>query len=215
MLRPKKKEKIRFTNKVDGFFELFTDAMEKIVESGVAFEELVRDYTDVEDRVAHLKVLETECDMQTHKILKYLNQNLTTPFDREDIYTLAREMDDIVDCVEEVANRFLVFGITKMKPEALTMATLILQAIKELEILFNHLHDIKNSDILMKQVIEINRIENEGDVVYRSTLSRLFQDEKDPIEIIKWNHLYEELEDSLDACENVANLVEGLIMKYS
>ena len=144
-----------------------------------------------------------------------MNETINTPFDREDIYTIAREMDDIVDCVEEVANHFLVFGVTKMRPEALTMAELILQAIRELEVLFNHLHDIKSSDILMKQVIEVNRIENEGDVVYRSTLSRLFQEEKDPIEIIKWKHLYEELEESLDACENVANLIEGLIMKYS
>ena len=201
--------------KEDGFYDLFTEAIGKILESGIAFEELVRDYTEVEDRVAHLKVLETECDMQTHKILKYLNETINTPFDREDIYTIAREMDDIVDCVEEVANHFLVFGVTKMRPEALTMAELILQAIRELEVLFNHLHDIKSSDILMKQVIEVNRIENEGDVVYRSTLSRLFQEEKDPIEIIKWKHLYEELEESLDACENVANLIEGLIMKYS
>lgn len=208
MLRKKK-------NKEDGLFDLLNEAMGKIVESGIAFEELVREYTEVEDRVAHLKVLETECDMQTHKILKYLNENQNTPFDREDIYTLAREMDDIVDCVEEVANRFLVFGVTKMRPEALTMATLILQAIHELEILFDNLKDIKNDEILMKQVIEVNRIENEGDVVYRSTLSRLFQEENEPIEIIKWKHLYEELEESLDACENVANLVEGLIMKYS
>lgn len=211
MLGGKKKNKV----KASGFFNLFTEAMDKIMEAGVAFEELVRDYTDVEDRVANLKVLETECDMQTHKILKYLNKNPDTPFDREDIYTIAREMDDIVDCIEEVANRFVVFGIIKMRPEAQTMATLILQSIKELEVLFDHLHDIKNKDILMKQVIEVNRIENEGDVVYRSTLSRLFQEEKDPIEIIKWNHLYEELEESLDACENVANLIEGLIMKYS
>ncbi|MDX9887870.1 MAG: DUF47 family protein [Anaerovoracaceae bacterium] len=212
MLGTKKKNK---GNKGDGFFDLFNEAMGKIVESGIAFEELVRDYTEVEDRVAHLKVLETECDMQTHKILKYLNANQTTPFDREDIYTLAREMDDIVDCVEEVANRFLVFGVKKMRPEAQTMATLILQAINELEILFNNLPQIENNPILMKQVIEVNRIENEGDVVYRSTLARLFQEEEDPIEIIKWKHLYEELEESLDACENVANLVEGLIMKYS
>lgn len=199
----------------DGFFDLFNEAIGKIVEAGIAFEELVKDYTDVSDKVANLKVLETECDMQTHKILKYLNENPNTPFDREDLYTLAREMDDIVDCVEEVANRFLVFGVVEMRPEAITMATLILQAIRELEVLFNHLSDIKNSDILMKQVIEVNRIENEGDVVYRSTLSRLFQEEKDPIEIIKWKHLYEELEESLDACENVANLIEGLLMKYS
>jgi len=153
--------------------------------------------------------------MKTHKILKHLNENRNTPMDREDIYNIARELDDIVDCIEEVANRFVIFGIEIMRPEALTMAKLILQAIRELETLFQHLHEIKSNTIVMEQVIEVNRIENEGDVVYRGTLARLFQEEKDPIEIIKWKHIYEQLEESLDACENVANQIEGVIMKYS
>jgi hypothetical protein len=209
MLGGKKKEKD------DIFYDLFVESIEKILEAGVAFEELVRVYDDVGDRVANLKVLETECDMKTHKILKCLNENRNTPMDREDLYNIAREMDDIVDSIEEVANRFVVFGIETMRPEALAMAKLILQAIRELGTLFQHLHEIKTSSIVMDQVIEINRIENEGDVVYRGTLARLFQEEKDPIEIIKWKHLYEELEESLDACENVANLIEGVVMKYS
>ncbi|HPD90054.1 MAG: DUF47 domain-containing protein [Clostridia bacterium] len=209
MLGTKKKEK------EDTFYELFLESIEKILEAGVAFEELVRKYDAVGDRVANLKVLETECDMKTHKILKHLNENRNTPMDREDIYNIARELDDIVDCIEEVANRFVIFGIEIMRPEALTMAKLILQAIRELETLFQHLHEIKSNTIVMEQVIEVNRIENEGDVVYRGTLARLFQEEKDPIEIIKWKHIYEQLEESLDACENVANQIEGVIMKYS
>ncbi len=201
--------------KEDVFFGLFKESAAKILEAGEAFAELVHDYTDVEDKVSRLKVLETECDIQTHKLLRHLNSSFVTPFDREDIYNIAREMDDIVDAIEEVANSFTTYDIKDMKPEALTMATLILQAVRELETLFKHLHEIKTGSIVMEQVIEVNRIENEGDIVFRSTMKKLFREERDAIELIKWKHLYEQLEDALDSCEKVANLIEGAVMKYA
>jgi len=95
------------------------------------------------------------------------------------------------------------------------MADQIFQCIRELEVLFKNLKDIKTSSIVQEQIIEVNRIENEGDIVYRKALTKLFKNEKDPIEVIKWKQLFELLEDSLDACENVANIVEGIVMKYS
>jgi len=201
--------------KEDVFFGLFKESAAKILEAGEAFAELVHDYMDVEDKVSRLKVLETECDIQTHKLLRHLNSSFVTPFDREDIYNIAREMDDIVDAIEEVANSFITYDIKDMKPEALTMATLILQAVRELETLFKHLHEIKTGSIVMEQVIEVNRIENEGDIVFRSTMKKLFREEHDAIELIKWKHLYEQLEDALDSCEKVANLIEGAVMKYA
>ena len=195
------------------FYTLFLDFMDKVLGAGIAYEELVREFDDVQNRVGNLKILETECDMKTHRIIEYLNECKTVPFEREDIYALAKGMDDIVDRIEEVASRFVVFGIEEIRPEALTMATLTLEAIGELKILFEHLHEIKTCKVVKKQIIEVNRIENEGDVVHRSSLMRLFSEEKDPIEIIKWKHLYEEMEEALDACETVANLVQGVMMK--
>lgn len=195
------------------FYNLFIEFMSKILSAGLAFEELVRIYDDVPNRIGDLKVMETECDMQTHKILKQLNDSKNTPFEREDIHALAKEMDEIVDNIEEAASRFSMFGITEMRPEAVGMASLILKAIEELEILFLHLREANKNSKVMDQIIEINRIENEGDVLHRSTLSRLFQEEKNPIELIKWKHLYEEMEEALDACESVANMVEGILMK--
>ena len=88
-----------------------------------------------------------------------------------------------------------------------------MDAIKERKILFEHLHAIGTNNLVLDQIIEVNRIENEGDLVHRSSLSRLFAEEKDAIEIIKWKHLYEEMEEALDACETVANLVQGVMMK--
>lgn len=201
--------------KEDEFFQLLIDFASKIVRAGDAFLDLVSKYEDVADKVAGIKVLETECDMQAHKILSALNASFITPFDREDIYSITKQMDDIVDSLEEVANRFIVFDVKTLRPECLTMATYIIQAIGELEVLFRHLSEVKKNSVVNKQIIEVNRIENEGDILYRKALTELFRDEKDPIELIKWKHLYEQLETSLDSCENVANIVEGVIMKYA
>lgn len=201
--------------KEDEFFQLLIDFASKIVKTGESFLDLVSKYEDVADKVARIKVLETECDMQAHKILTALNASFVTPFDREDIYDITKQMDDIVDSLEEVANRFIVFDVKKLRSECLTMATYIMQAIRELEILFKHLSEVKKNNVVYKQIIEVNRIENEGDILYRKALTELFREEKDPIELIKWKHLYEQLETSLDSCENVANIVEGVVMKYA
>lgn len=207
MLGMKKKEDI--------FFDLFIESSSKVIIAGEAFLDLVHNYENVEDKVANLKILETDCDMQAHKILKKLNESFITPFDREDIYNIARDMDDIVDCIEEVANRFVVFDIKEMRPEVIIMADLTMQCIRELDVLFRHLREIKLNTIVREQIIEVNRIENDGDIVYRRALTKLFKNEKDAVEIIKWKHLYELLEESIDSCENVANIVEGLVMKHA
>jgi len=200
--------------KEDVFYRLFIGNAAKIVKSGGAFQDLVRNYENVEDKVSKIKVLETECDMEAHKILKALNGSFVTPFDREDIYDVTKQMDDIVDSIEEVSNRFIVFDVQALKPETLTMADLVLQSIRELEVLFKHLSEMKKNQIVREQIIEVNRLENEGDLIYRKALTKLFREEKDPIELIKWKHLFEQLEASLDSCENVANIMEGVVMKY-
>ena len=201
--------------KVNEFYLLLEEFAGKIVKAGEAFYDLVSNYEDIENKVADVKTLETECDMQAHKILTALNASFITPFDREDIYSITKEMDDIVDSIEEVANRFIVFDVNKLKPESFAMATYIMQAIRELEVMFKHLPEAQKNSIVREQIIEVNRIENDGDVLYRDALKKLFREEKDPIELIKWKHLYEQLETSLDSCENVANIVEGVIMKYA
>lgn len=201
--------------KEDEFFQLLIEFSGKIVKAGESFTALVNDYTDVEEKVAGMKVMETECDIQAHKIMNAIRASFVTPFDREDIYEIANEMDAIVDSLEEVANRFVVFDVKELKPEALQMTANIMQAIRELEVLFKHLSEVKKNNVVKEQIIEVNRIENEGDLLYRKSLAKLFREEKDPIELIKWKHLYEQLEHSLDSCEHVANIIEGVVTKYA
>jgi uncharacterized protein len=191
-----------FKKREDIFYDMFIAFMEKIVISGEAFVDLVHNYEKVEDKVANLKVLETECDMETHKILKSLHGSFITPFDREDIYEITRDMDEIVDRMEETANRMFLFDVKEMRPEAVALADIMMQSIRELQMVFKHLHEINKSTIVREQIIEVNRLENEGDLIFRKAMATLFRQEKDPVEII-------------NSCENVANIIEGVIMKYA
>lgn len=199
----------------DVFYGMFIDFANKIILAGEAFADLVNDYRDVEEKVANLKLLETECDMETHKILKSLHGSFLTPFDREDMYEITRDMDEIVDCLEEIGNRMYLFDVKVMRPEAITLANIMLQSIRELQVVFKHLHEINKNSIVREQIIEVNRLENEGDIVFRKALAALFREEKDPIELIKWKQILEMLEDGIDSCENVANIIEGVSMKYA
>lgn len=209
----KKRKENRNEGNQSIFYSLFNDYMVKVSKAGDAFCDLVKDYTNIEDKVANIKVMETECDMQAHKILKVLHEAEETPFSRDDLYQMTKQVDDIVDSMEEAANRFLVFGVTEIRPEAIYMAELIVQAIKELKILFEHLEEVTTSEKVNEQIIEVNRLENEGDIIFRKALTKLFKEEKDPVEIVKWKHLFEELETCMDFCEAVANIFEGVIMK--
>ena len=201
--------------KEDVFYALFVDFMDKIIIVGETFLDLVNNYTDVEEKVARLKSLETECDMETHKILKNLHGSFITPFDREDMYEITRDMDEIADILEEIGNRMLLFDVKSMRPEANSLASIMLQTIRELQVVFKHLHEINKNSIVKEQIIEVNRLENEGDLVFRKAMATLFREEKDPIEVIKWKQLYEMLEDGIDSVENVANIIEGVVMKYA
>jgi uncharacterized protein len=199
----------------DKFYTMFIAFMDKIIVSGEAFADLIHSYENVEDKVANLKVLETECDMETHKILKSLHGSFITPFDREDIYEITRDMDEIVDSMEEIGNRLLLFDVKVMRPEAIQLSEIMLQSIHELHMVFKHLHEINKNSIVREQIIEVNRLENEGDLIFRKAMATLFRTEKDPVEIIKWKQIFEMLEDGIDSCENVANIIEGVIMKYA
>lgn len=195
------------------YFELLTEFSRKVEKAGAAFEDLLKNFVEVEDKVASIKVLETDCDIMAHKILKQLNEPGENPFTRQDIFDITKYMDDIVDSLEECANRFLIFGIKDLRAEAVYMAEIILQAMGELRVLFEILPTYQESNKPEEQIIEINRLENEGDVIFRQALTKLFRDEKDPIELIKWKHILEELENCLDSCEVVANNVQGALMK--
>lgn len=199
--------------KEDIFFTMFKDFADSLVEMGESFSKVINDYGNAEEQIAELKTLESECDVKKHKILGQLNESFITPFDREDIVLIADQLDDIADYMEDIANKFVIYDVKVLREDAVEMGNIIVESTLHVKIIFDGLADSKKSDTTKAAIIEINRLENIADAIFRRAIAKLFREEKDPVEIIRWNGLYEGFEDALDACEHLADSVEGVMMK--
>lgn len=192
------------------FFDQFTEVTANIEASAQALVELLENYRDVEKKVAHIKDLEHRGDQMTHALMTRLNQTFITPFDREDIHLLASRLDDVLDLIDSVASRLIIYRIGQPRPGAAELARILLKATSEVHAAVSQL---EKQDRILEHCIEINRLENEGDSAVRAAIARLFEEEKDPVEIIKWKELLEVLEIATDKCEDVANVLEGVVLK--
>jgi predicted phosphate transport protein (TIGR00153 family) len=195
------------------FFDLFSVVMNDTCEAAKKLEELFLNYTDLEEKIKEIEVLEHKCDKTVHDLLEHLNRSFITPLDREDIFLIAKMMDDIIDFIESTAHRLKLFNITVIRPESHEMTRLIIKCTNELRNVIEELKRLKYSKTLHARIVEVNQIENEGDDAYRKLIQDLFTIEKDPIEIIKWKEIFEFMEKTLDACEDVANIIEGIVSK--
>lgn len=199
--------------KEDPLFMLFRDFADTLDKMGTDFGGITRNYQNVERAIADMKMTETECDVKAHSILDALNKSFITPFDREDIFMIANQLDDLADYIEDTASKLQIYDVDTVKNDAVEMGNLIDDATSEIKVLFEVLPDVKKRKEAIKAIIEINRLENLGDAVFRRALGKLFREETDPIEIIRWKDIYENLEDTLDACEHLADTVRGVIVK--
>lgn len=204
----------RITRKEEIFFDLFVETVENAYKAAEMLEELMSNYENVEKKVKDIEEIEHEGDMHVHKILAQLNKSFITPIDREDIYYIAKELDNITDAIESTAHRFLMFDVKEIKKDAKTISNMITLCTRELKTVMLELKKMKTSKLLQEKIIEVNRIEDEGDNVFRDAMRELFSSEKDAVEVIKWKEIYEYLENTLDACEDVANIVEGVVTKH-
>ncbi|MBP1605503.1 MAG: putative pit accessory protein [Acidobacteria bacterium] len=159
-----------------------------------------------------VKAAEHRADTITHELLRHLNQTFVTPFDREDIHALARSLDDVMDAIDDAAAYLRLYKVRSVRRGAREMAAIILQSTEELHRALQHL---EKRDGIMKSVVEINRLENEADRLHSELIGRLFDEERDPIEIIKWQKILSVLEQATDRCEDVANVLESVVVKYS
>ncbi len=207
MLRITKKEAIFFTY-LSNMTVIAHDAATKL-------ENLMNNYNNVEAKLKEITDLEHECDLIVHDAIYQLNIAFITPLDREDIFLLLKELDNIVDNIEEAALRFDVFNVVSIKTEAIEFATNITKATMHLKILVEEMKKLKPTDTLKKEIIIINDLEHIGDGIYRNELKKLFSDEKDLINVLRWKGIYDYLEKSLDSCEYIANTIEGIVMKHA
>ncbi len=199
--------------KEDIFFTMFKDFADALMEMGECFGKVINDYDNAEEQIAKLKDLESECDIKKHKIMGQLNESFITPFDREDIVLIADQLDDIADYMEDIANKFVIYNVKMLREDAVEMGNIMVESTQQVKNIFNGLADSKRSDATKAAIVEINRLENLADAVFRRAVAKLFREEEDAIEIVRWNCLYEGLEDALDACEDLADSVEGVMMK--
>lgn len=199
--------------KEERFYDLFVETAEYASKSAKLMVDLVTNYNNIPEKVKAFEDVEHKCDAKVHEIMAQLNKSFITPIDREDINLIAKVLDNIVDEIESTAHRFVMFNVTAMRSDVLDFANTIVECTGELLNVMIELKNMKKSKTLIKKIIEVNRIENVGDALYRKAMTDLFRDEKDAIEVIKWKEIYQYMEHTLDACEDVANIVEGVVMK--
>ncbi len=198
------------------FFAMFERTTATIVEGAQLLETLVADLKDLDVRLVRLKEIEHEGDVTTHETYGKLNKTFLTPFDREDLHQLAAQLDEILDWIEEAGQRFGIYKITEPRPEASRLAGIIVQATKELDLAIRHLRaHSKQAPQIHRHLIEINRLENEGDQIYRQAVSRLFEEEGlRTITILKWKETFDALESAIDACEHAAHVIDSVLVKH-
>ena len=192
------------------FFLIFTEQAENIHEGAKALTAMLEDYTEAPAKAGKLKELEHKGDTITHNLMTRLNQTFITPFDREDIHELATTMDDVLDLIEAIAKRLVLYGVERIRPGVLDQSKILVQATAQV---VAAVRVLEKQNHILDHCIEINRLENEGDQLYHTQIAQLFHEEKDPVQIIKWKEIIEGLEIAIDKCEDVANVIEGVVLK--
>ena len=197
------------------FFDQFDDVTNIIVTAAKTFAELVEHFDFRERRMNELRELEHKCDMAVERILKSLGRTFITPFDREDIHTLATSLDDVLDNMEEAAFRLTAFRIDKPTPEALKMAFIIQQACLHVQRAAQLCRGQLGSEEISQELREISRLENDADDVYRTVEAEMFANPPEIMTFIKQRELYTWLENTVDACRDVAHVINEIVVKGS
>lgn len=197
------------------FSILFQQGAENVVKMAKELRDLVHVWQNVKERAGILADLERDGDAITHEIMASLHRSFITPFDREDIGSLAHSLDDIADRIQSTADTMFLYRIEHSTAPAKELADIILQAAVEVQIAVHGIGGRIDHKKLLKQCVEINRLENLGDAVYRAAVADLFADSSDVFYVVKWREIYDDMESAIDGCEVVANVLEGIALKYA
>ena len=202
-----------FIPREEGFFALFEENARNMVKAARCLKELVDTWRDVEQKVNEITELEHQGDAITHKIAAQLHRTFVTPFDREDIAQLAHTMDDVTDFIHAASDAMLLYKVDPPGRRVKELADIIVQGATEIEKAMPQLRRRSELKRLLKRCVELNRVENLADQVYRAALAELFSDSTDIAHIIKWREIYAHMESATDRCEDVANILEGVAVK--
>ncbi|NOQ43984.1 MAG: DUF47 family protein [Dehalococcoidia bacterium] len=205
-----------FIPKEEKFFDLLEESARNVVKGAKLLSELMNKWEDVESKIRHLKDIEHDGDEITHRIISQLHATFVTPIDREDIAQLAEYLDDVLDFIEEVAAHMLIYKVKRPSERAQELADILVKTASEVSAAIPMLRSRNTLNKLPEHFMEINRLENEADTVQRAAMAELFSDELDLAGVIrwmKWRDIYDHMENATDRCEDIANVLEGVMIK--
>jgi len=201
----------RLIPREEKFYTDFQALADELKRGSGLLEQMVAPDHPIWDKADEIKEVEHKCDFLTHEIIQRLNRTFVTPLDREDIHALARSLDDVMDAIDASAALVRLYRLDKVRYGARELAVIISASTHQVRLALDALEQNKG---LITHAVEINRLENEADRVHQQAVSRLFDDERDPIVVMKWKETLDFLEDATDRCEDVANVLEGVMVKH-
>ncbi len=207
--------KLSLIPKEKKFFVLFEQSTQNAVKITQQLRDMLFIWENVKERVGIINDLEHQGDAITHQIFEQLHRSVITPFDREDIALLAHSLDDVTDFIHAAADAMLLYKVERPTHRAKELVGIAVQAVTEVEKAVSEMHDRIGRKKLLKWCVEINRLENMGDRLYRSAMAELFDDSADIAGLIKWREIYNHMESVIDRCEDIANILEGVAIKYA
>lgn len=205
-----------FIPREEKFFDLLEESARNVVKGANLLAELMNKWEDVESTIRHLKDIEHDGDEITHRIISQLHATFVTPIDREDIAQLAEYLDDVLDFIEEVAAHMLIYKVKRPSERAQELAGILVKTASEVSAALPMLRRRDTLNKIPEHCMEINRLENEADAVVRAAMAELFSDQLDlagMIKWMKWRDIYDHIENATDRCEDVANILEGVMIK--
>lgn len=197
-----------------GFFDMFEKQVALTVEGAKLLAAFLEDLEAPGPKARRIKEVEHEADVIAHQAFAMLRKTFITPFDRNEIHHLTSKLDDVLDAMEAAAERLWLYEIARATPEAKRLAKNLVDAAAQLTVAIRGLRNVKRDrEQVLAACVDVNRLENEGDETLREGLAKLFREEKDPVLILKWKEIYEILEDATDCCEDVTDVIEGVVLE--
>jgi hypothetical protein len=205
----------RLLPREEDFFGLFERHAALTVEGAKEMQRLVQGGQNVRVLTARIREIEHETDVITHACVERLHKTFITPFDRDDIHRLITRMDDVMDFVESASERMALYELRDMTQEVRDLAAVLVRATEAVARAVAGLRNLRRADAVLEHCIEVNRLENEGDEILRNAVAKLFKENADPLLVMKWKEVYEALENATDRCEDVANIIEGVVLEHA
>ena len=202
-----------FIPKEMGFFDVFDEHAKLNIEAAQLLVELLENFEDAPAKVSRIQNVEHQADEVTHRAMEMLHKTFITPIDREQIHNLVSSLDDVVDLMDGASRRMLLYGIKSPRKDLVGLARVLLASTKQVQKAVTGLRNMKHAKDIMAACIEINKLENDGDALRDAAVADLFKNSKDAIEVLVWKEIYESIETAIDRCEDVANVIEGVVLE--